>query len=237
MGLWEDIIGFFRSPEVKEQVGNIGGGPPAPGQTTPPPTSPSDTELREKGSASVFDILSQLQREIEKNPQLAPQITRGLMIAGATIASALSFIPFTNNFGGALSSVFIGSIFRPFESKSVSGPVEDWLDDYFPTKELSPFLLIRAVESGSINEKLLVEELVDAGVKDRGINVALQFARAKRFEVETADDVRLIERYQQTIITLEIQTRQDELRSVLNDLLEERRALAAELRRLERSVI
>jgi len=210
---------------------------PGPGILGTPQFEQKDDKFKPpnaSGAAGVFDITAAITEAVRKDPAVAGQLVRGLMVAAATIASALSFIPFTNNFGGALSSVLIGSIFRPFEQKSVSGPVEDWLDNYFPTREANARLLVSAIEAGVIDEGDLVSELVDAGTKDHGIQAIVKLARAKRFDSVTREDLLLVRRYNDALIDAEIRTRQDQERDVINDLVIRRRELLAELRRRAR---
>ncbi len=179
----------------------------------------------------MFDILGNFVEVIQANPKSAPQLVRSLMFGLAVLGSALSFIPFTNNFGGALANVMIGSIFRPFEEKAVGDQVKDFLDNFFPTREMAPRMLVSGVEAGAIPEDILLEELVDSGTKDRAIRATLALARVKRFEAATKDDIFLLRQYERTLTDATIATLQDEVRATINDLRDRRREIARELRR------
>ena len=215
----------------------------APGKTISPGTALVTGDVantivdKPSGAGEVnLDFLGTLENLATTNPQGLVTAIKPLLTLAAVGAGLLSFIPTTANFGGPTAARIIDRLIDPFGNKAYKAPLEDYLDNFFPTRELSAFSLIRAIESGTVSEAEVVDELVDAGTKSRGINIALRLARFKRFEAETDDDMRTLTEYRRALTTYSIETRRDDLRESLRNLLELKRDLMRERREIERSV-
>lgn len=185
-------------------------------------------------AGGIFSTLESLAGQVIKDPDQAAQFIRLATSGIALIASAVSFIPFTNNLGGALAALTIDHIVKPFRDKAVDAPLEDFLDNYFPVREANPRILVSALEHGAISDDDLVRELVDAGTKTRGIQVVLKLARVLRFDEVTREPLRLVRKYNDMAIDAVIKTLQDDERAVITDLTIRRRELLSEVRRRSR---
>ncbi len=240
MGLFEDLLGVFIpgyafAKNVAEQE--------VPGKTlsveniliTGDPTQ-LIRDKEEKAPPFALDFLANLFETLEKDPKSLALILRPLIVTLTGIASAISFIPTTNNLGGPLAARLIGDMISPFLSTVYDSQVRDQLDNLFPTREAPARLLVSGIEAGAIDDSVLIEELVDAGLKDRSIQAVRRFAAVKRFEAATREDMATLRQYQQALTTFTIGTLQDELRATLTDLRSRRSELARELRGVRASV-
>ncbi len=236
MGLLDDALsiiipGWGLAKVVTEQV--------APGQTisvekalTTGDATQIVTKKEEGPPGFALDFISTLIDTAQKDPKALAGIIRPLLVTVAGVAAAISFIPTNANLGGPLASRIIGDFVQPFQSKVYNAPISDMLDNFFPTAEAPTRTLVSGIEAGAFGEEELMEELVDAGTKDRSIRIITRYARVKRFETATRDDVALLRRYEQSLETFTIGTLQDEIRGTINDLRDRRRELGRELRRI-----
>lgn len=234
MGLLDDLAnilipGYALAKVATEQA--------APGKTLSVENAlttgkPQDILTEKKPGAPGFalDFLDQLIQALQKDPKSLVALVPTLIKVAAAVAVAISFIPTTNNVGGPLASRLISGLIGPFETSVYTRPTEDFLDNFFPTREAPARLLVSGIEAGAIREEDLVEELVDAGTKDRSIRTISAFARVKRYEAATKDDLALVRQYQFALQTATIQTLQDEVRQTINDLLDRRKEIERELR-------
>lgn len=180
----------------------------------------------------VGDFLKGLDDLAVKDPVALKGGIRQILTAVAVGLALLSFIPATANFGAPTAARIFDRLIAPISSKVYDAPLSDALDNLFPTREVAPRMLVSGVEAGAFTEEILIEELVDAGTKDRSINNILRYGRVKRFEVATRDDIALLRSYESALQTATIATLQDEVRATINDLRDRRRELAREIRRI-----
>jgi hypothetical protein len=212
-------------PTVTTGRGTVGDSP-AP---TPKTTAVTGTDNDASGILSLFDnLFSSYEKEPARLREIIKETISGLSIA----ASVLSFIPFTNNFGGALASVLIHGLIEPFRRRAYDASIDLALRPIMPDLDLNARILVSGIEIGALSEKDLTEELARSGVRDPAINLALQVARVKRFDVETKDDIALIRSYQRDIHTAVINTLQDAEKDIIGDLKRRRTEVLAELRKV-----
>jgi hypothetical protein len=216
-------------------------GAPAPGPTVVtsggggnqinPERDPKVTQLTgaDNDASGILKLFDDLFSSYEKDPaQLRAVIKQ--TIAGLSIAaSVLSFIPFTNNFGGALASVLIHGLIEPFRRRAYDASIDLALRPVMPDLDLNPRILVAGLESGAIDEKELTEELARAGVRDPAINIALRVARVKRFDVETKDELAIARQAHRDLNTALINVLQDIEKDVIADLRAQRAAAVTEL--------
>ncbi len=194
------------------------------------------TKKEEGPPAFALDFISTLIETLRTDPKALATVIRPLLLTVAGVAAAISFIPTNANLGGPLASRIIGDFVQPFQSAVYSRPIADQLDNFFPTLEAPTRVLVSGIEAGAIDDSVLIEELVDAGLKDRSIQAVRRFAAVKRFEAATREDMATLRQYQQALTTFTIGTLQDELRATLTDLRSRRSELARELRGVRASV-
>ncbi len=240
MGLLDDALAIFvpgwgLAKVITEQA--------VPGQTlsvekalTTGDATQIVTKKEEGPPAFALDFISTLLDTFTRDPASLAIIIRPLLLAVAGVAAAISFIPTTSNVGGPMAAQIVGNLLSPFHSKVYSAPLSDKLDNFFPTLEAPTRVLVSGIEAGAIDDNVLIEELVDAGLKDRSIQAVRRFAAVKRFETATREDMATLRQYQQALTTFTIGTLQDELRQTLTDLRDRRRELARELRGVRASV-
>ncbi len=215
-------------PTVTTGSGSIGTQPEEQGTTRQVTGVSNDAS----GVLGLFDnLFSSYEKDPAKLREIIKETISGLSIA----ASVLSFIPFTNNFGGALASVLIHGLIEPFRRRAYDASIDLVLRPLMPDLDLNARLLVSGVESGALSEKDLTEELARSGVRDPAINLALTIARVKRFDVETKDDIALARQYQRDINTAVINTLQDQEKEILTDLRAQRSAAITELAALRGS--
>jgi hypothetical protein len=212
-------------PTVTTGSGSLGTTPEQQGVTRQVTGTTNDAS----GILGLFDnLFSSYEKEPARLREIIKETISGLSIA----ASVLSFIPFTNNFGGALASVLIHGLIEPFRRRAYDASIDLALRPIMPDLDLNARILVSGIEIGALSEKDLTEELARSGVRDPAINLALQVARVKRFDVETKDDIALIRSYQRDINTAAINTLQDAEKDIIGDLKRRRTEVLAELRKV-----
>lgn len=184
--------------------------------------------------SSIISLADDLQRALT-DPKKLPDYLRTLYGVIILAASALSFIPGTNNFGGALASVMIHDILDPFRRAVYEGTIDLALRPLFPTGDLNARLLVSGIEAGALTEDDLTSELARSGTRDDAINLALQIARVKRFDVETKDDIALARQYERDVYTFTVQVLQDQEKEVLTELRAQKAAAITELAKIQGS--
>jgi len=211
----------------------------APG-TTPTVTGVTSTGQAIKGPPQqpllpeIVNLAENLQKALA-DPKRLPDFLRTLYGVIFLAASALSFIPGTNNFGAGLASVMIHDILDPFRRAVYEGTIDLTLRPLFPTVDLNARLLVTGIEAGALSEHDLIDELARSGTRDDAINLALQVARVKRFDVETKDDIALARQYERDVYTFTVQVFQEQEKEVLTDLRAQKAAAITELTKIRGS--
>lgn len=188
-------------------------------------------EKREDAATAPLGILDSVDKLIKSYRGDSAAVKAGILnlIYGAVAAAAaLSCVPFEMNFG----SVFAGSVLRdlinPGVSAAVSGPLVDYLDNIFPTRELNVRLLVTGIEKGALTDQEVVETAIDMGIKDREIKKLLKIAKVARFDRETDRDYDILLRYENALISAQIELG----RAEVDQAIRERYARISELTRI-----
>lgn len=99
----------------------------------------------------------------------------------SVILSALAEQPWADAFDFAGGFV-IRDTLNPFVARMVQNPVDDYLENYFRTRELSPFLAIRSYAEGALTEDELIENLIDTGHSDHEIVYGVKAGRIRLYD-------------------------------------------------------
>ena len=233
--MWTTLYDFFTkevpknltTPTTKIGLPNVitGGNPPPPA----PPGAPDLPDI-------FRSIAGDLEAALKGDPKGLPVLVRSLIGAAILAASALSFIPGTNNFGGGLASVLIHDVIAPFRKAVYDGTIDLALRPLFPTSDLSPRLLVTGIESGALEFDEVIEELTRAGTRPESVLLASKIAQVKRFDAATKDDFALVRTYHGELIKETIASLRDEEKAVISDLKARRAQVVSELGRVNASV-
>ena len=177
------------------------------------------------GQAFALDFISQLLDKAKTAPEELADFVRTLLTTTAGIAAVLSFIPTESNLGGHVAGRIIDRLVGPFSNAAYEEPLFDYVRQFYPTGHVAPRLLVSAIENGGITEKDLVEELVRGGTRNDAIQIITRYARVKRFEAETKDDVALVKSYYTKYLDAIISELEDTERSTIAALKAERKQL------------
>ncbi len=218
----------LANPGKTLDVGSVVEGKGTQHIVTDKPTGPSPANL---------DFIESFIADALKDPLEFAGRFRATATGAAVALALVSLIPTEANFGGPTASRLIDRLLAPFFSKVYGGPIENFLDSYFPTQEVGPRMLVSAVEAGGIEIPDLLEQLIEGGVKPKARDIIVRYARIKQFEVANKDDMALLRTYQTDLTRAQIATRQDELKVVLADLKAQRTALKAELKRVQATLV
>lgn len=122
-------------------------------------------------------------------------------VAGEIAAlAAISFIPFTNNFAGHAAAGMILELARPLTQGAIVDPLMDYMHQLFPTRHISPRILITAIQKGALTEVDLVNSAMKGGLILDDVTNLLKVARVYEFETTTKTDVALIATYNRDIL-------------------------------------
>jgi len=232
--IWTSLYDFytktvpstFTTPTNKLSLSNITNlaGPP-------PPTTSLGPQLP--------DIFKSLQGDLEAalkgDPKGLPALVRSLIGTAILAASALSFIPGTNNFGGALASVLIHQVLDPFRKAVYDGTIDLALRPLFPTADMNTRLLVSGIEAGALEFEEVIEELTRAGTRPESVMLAAKIARVKRFDNQTKDDFATVRTYHGELIKEAIAAVKDQEKAVIADLKSQRANLVNQLGALQTS--
>jgi len=172
-----------------------------------------------KAPLGAVDSVEELIEKYRGKPEDVRAGIQAAILGSVALASALSMIPFTSNF----ASDFAGSVLRDLTSPGVAvainAPIRDYLENLFPTGELNVRLLVTGLEKGALTEEELIDTAVDSGVKDKEILKLLKIAKVARFDRETEHDYDLIARFENALISAELQTARDDVDDAINERL------------------
>lgn len=163
------------------------------------------------------------------DPKTLPEYVRTLYGILILAASTLSFIPTEANFGGALASVMIHDLLEPFRRRVYDGTADLLLRKFFPTRDLSPFIVARAADVGALTFEDLTDEAARSGLRPEGTVLLEKYARVQRFNTATKDDFALVRTYHQEIIRATIEIVKDQEKAVIAELTSRRKDLVAQL--------
>ena len=186
---------------------------------------------------ALFGGIDALLDAAASDPAGLAKKLRGSVEAIAIGAGILSLIPTESNVGGPLSARIVDRLLRPFLEAAYASPIIDRLATFYPTGHVQARMLVAMVQDGSIEEADLVSELVKGGVRDDSIKIITRYARVKRFDAETKDDVALLKSYYEKWITAQIAEAQDTERAVIADLKAQRKALTPSTRAVSTQVV
>jgi hypothetical protein len=175
--------------------------------------------------AVLFGNLDDLLDKAATEPGVLAAKIRTSIEAIAVAGAILSLIPTESNVGGPLAARLIERLLHPFTEAAYTAPILDRLQAYFPTGHVQARMLVAMVQDGSIEEADLVAELVLGGVRNESIKIISRYARVKRFEAETKDDVALVKSYYDKWLTAQIAEAQDTEKAIIADLKAQRKAL------------
>jgi len=226
--VWTTLYDFFTktvprtltTPTTKIGLPNItaAAGPP-------PVTTSTGPDLPD-----IFKSLEgDLEAALKGDPKGLPALVRSLIGTAILAASALSFIPGTNNFGGALASVLIHDVLDPFRKAVYDGTIDLALRPLFPTSDMNPRLLVSGIEAGALEFNEVIEELNRAGTRPESILLSVKVAQVKRFDAKTKDDFALVRTYNTALINEAIAALKDEEKAVIADLKSQRAQLVGQL--------
>jgi hypothetical protein len=171
----------------------------------------------------VFGLIKEFTDLAQRNPGALKELVLESVLAVSVASAVLSVIPLEANFGGPLAARLIGDIVHPWRRAAYDDQIDVALRPVYPTQDVSPRMLVTAIEGGAITDDDLHGELVRSGTRPEAAGIIARLALLKRFEAETKDDVALLRTYQSDINKATIQALQDELRSRLADLKAQRR--------------
>jgi hypothetical protein len=240
--VWTTLYDFFtkqvpRDLLLPNPIVSPSTGPSTVVTAVTPPAPRAVTDTRNPDLPDIFKTIEgDLEAALKGDPKGLPALVRGLIGTAILAASALSFIPGTNNFGGGLASVLIHDVIAPFRKAVYDGTIDLALRPLFPTSDLSPRLLVSGIEAGALSFDEVLEELSRSGTRPEAIQVAAKIAQVKRFDAETRDDFALVKTYNTELIKESIASLKDEEKAVIADLKARRGALVSELTRLQTSV-
>ncbi len=186
-------------------------------------------------ASAIFGGFDALFSQYQQDPVKLREIIKGTIGALALAASALSFIPFTSNVGGALASVLIHDLLEPFRRRAYDGSIDLVLRPILPTEDMNARLLVTGVEAGVLTDGELTDELARSGVRDASIQLAQKIATVKRFDVTTKDDIALARQYERDIYTSTVNVLQDQEKDIITDLRAQRSAAVTELTKIRGS--
>jgi len=189
------------------------------------PGGPTVTGTSSALPAALFDGINNLLDKAEKDPRALATALRDSVEVLAAAMAVLSLIPTESNLGGPLAARLVGSLLAPVISTTYAGPLEDKLGALYPTGHVQTRLLVSMIEAGGIDDMDLVTELTASGVLDQSIQYVVKYARLKRFEAETRDDVALVKSYYDKMLAAVIQEGQDSERTIIADLKAQRKAI------------
>jgi len=152
------------------------------------------------------------------------------ILAAVAVASAVSMIPFTDNFAAHFAGGLLRDLAQPGVSVALNAPTRDYLENIFPTLELNVRLLVTGIENGSLTDEEIIDTAIDAGYKDKEIRKLLKIAKMARFMKETKEDYAMLDRYQDALISYQIASGREEIDAAIS----ERQDLIKEYQRMER---
>jgi len=183
-----------------------------------------------KAPLSAVDTVESLVSKYRGDPGALKAGIQAAVFGALAVTTALSMIPFESNFASVFAGQLMHTLVSPGVSKAINAPIGDYLDNIFPTLELSARLLVTGIENGALTDGEIIETAVDAGYKDKEIRKLLKIAKMARFIKETREDYAMLDRYQDALISAEITSARDEIDATIAD----RQALIKEYQRLER---
>jgi len=190
-------------------------------------------QTKEEPKRAPLGILDSVEDLIKKYRGDAGVVKAGIqatILGAVTVASALSMIPFTDNFGAHFAGRLLADLASPGVSVAINGPTRDYLDNIFPTNELNVRLLVTGIENGALTDQEIIETAVDAGYKDAEIKKLLKIAKMARFAKETGADYAMIDRYEDAFISAQITGARADIDAAIAD----RQALIKEYQRIQR---
>jgi len=196
------------------------------------------TATKADPKASVAGIPGSVADLLEKYRGTPEAIKAGIqaaIMAAVAGAAALSMIPFEANFGGEFAGRVLADLARPGYSAAITGPITDYLENIFPTRELNVRLLVTGLEKGALSDADVVETAVDAGIKNGEIVKLVKIAKIARFDRETADDYDMISRYQNALISAEIEFGRADIDQAITERYARVKELQTELRAAARA--
>jgi hypothetical protein len=159
--------------------------------------------------------------DILKDPATARAkagLITGSYVALTIAMGILSLIPFESNVGSPLAALNVNRLAAPLVDNAYNNPVDLSLRQIFPSREVNPRILVTGLENGVLNEEEVVKGLIEGGVTDHGVQLAVKVARALRFKTETADDLALVKQYHTKLIDATIQILSDEEKGTIAEL-------------------
>lgn len=226
--VWTTLYDFYTktvprtitTPTTKITLPNI-----TPAAGPPPPTTPTGIDLPD-----IFKSLEgDLEAALKGDPKGLPALVRSLIGTAILAASALSFLPGTNNFGGALAATLIHGVIEPFRRTVYDGTIDLALRPLFPTQDMNARLLVSGIEAGALELDEVLEELSRSGTRPESVMLAAKIARVKRFDIVTKDEFALVRSYSTELIKEAIAARKDEEKAVIADLKNQRANLVSQL--------
>jgi len=202
--------------------GGPGGTPTAPpGVTNPPGTG--------TGAFSV-DFIAKIQEMAKTDPRGLGKLFTALYTAAGITLGILSLIPTENNFGGPLAARMFHDLLRPIVRNVYENPTDLALRKFFPSRPVSPRILVTGMEQGAFTEDQVIEVLTEDGITDKGIQAAVQVARVGAFNADNKDDLALLHTYQHALISEAIAIVKDGEKGIIADLQSRKKDLQGQLR-------
>jgi len=196
------------------------------------PQKPEETK-EDKEKKAPIGALDEVDALIAKYRGSPAEVRAGIQTAilgSVAVTSALSMIPFTDNFAAHFAGGVLRDLVSPGVSVAINAPIRDYLENIFPTGELNVRLLVTGIEKGALTDGEVIDTGVDAGLKSKEIKKLLKIAKMARFDKETDRDYSLLDRYEDAIISAQIAS----ARLDIDEAIDERKRLIAEYQRLAR---
>jgi hypothetical protein len=192
-------------------------------------TSVTTTAAAGGGDIGGISDLIALFEDVLKDPSVA-RAKAGLITAGyvaLTVAMGiLSLIPFESNVGAPLAALNVNRLVAPLVDNAYNNPVDLSLRQIFPSREVNPRILITGMENGVFDAEEVAKGLIEGGVTDNGVQLAVKVAKVMRFKALTADDLALVKTYHTKLIDVTIQLLVDEEKATIADLKAQRKTAA-----------
>jgi len=169
---------------------------------------PKQTDVRKEANKAPLSVIDSVDQLIAKYKGVPDAVLAGIQAAifgAVTVASALSMIPFESNFASSFAGGVLRDLASPGVHTAINAPINDYLENLFPVREMAARQLVTAVEHAALSDDEVVDSLVDGGVKDKEIKKLVKLARILRFEKATRDDYAMLDRYQDALISAQLQ--------------------------------
>ena len=135
-------------------------------------------EFVNQNSSFLSEILQGIMSQIGKLDLTREQL-QTVVLARLVGMGALSIAHVGSDFSDFAVGLSINRIFQPLEDAALTGPMTNWLKNYFRYNDISPRMLINAIETPEFSDLDLMESAKDAGIDDNGIRKLLTLKRIK----------------------------------------------------------